>query len=430
MAMGALIIKQMTKHSDDEILQDIVENPYMQYLIGLHEFTTKPPFAQSTITNFRKYITTEMIAEVNDELHRKRMNSNTDDNRSHGGPTDGDRTANSGKEETPRAANQGELLLDATCAPAYIAYPTDINLLNEAREKLETIIDTLQPHTAAPVKPRTYRRNARRNYLKFAKNRKPSKNLIRKTIKQQLQYVARDLNHIDAQFRITGDGLLSNTLRKRLVTIRKLYEQQRRMYETKTHSVEDRIVSISQPHVRPIVRGKTNAAVEFGAKVSVSLIDGYAFIDKLSWDAYNEQEQLIPAVETYRQRYGIFPEAVLADKIYRNRDNRAYCKKYGIRLSGPRLGRPPKETDRALLRQERYDVSKRNAIEGKFGEGKVKYGLDRIMARLKESSETVIAMAFFCMNINRRLRVLFCRFLDLLFSRFDVVLFGIYGFYE
>jgi len=70
MAMGTLLIKQKTKHSDEEVLHDIVENPYLQYLIGLHEFTTKPPFSASSIKNFRKYITKEMIREINDELTR------------------------------------------------------------------------------------------------------------------------------------------------------------------------------------------------------------------------------------------------------------------------------------------------------------------------------------------------------------------------
>ena len=412
----------------------------MQFLIGLHEFTMTPPFAQSSITNFRKYITEEMMSEINDELFRKGKFINPNDDQSDDDSDDdssgnndqrggGNRTGGDNNEEPPRTANKGELMLDATCAPAYIAYPTDVNLLNEAREKLEKIIDTLHPYTAETVKPRTYRRNARRDYLRFAKNRKPSKKLIRRTIKQQLQYVVRDLDHVDRQLRTTGDEPLNSTQRDQLGAIRTLYDQQRRMYETKTHSVEDRIVSVSQPHVRPIVRGKTNASTEFGAKVSVSMIDGYAFIDKLSWDAYNEQEQLIPAVKAYKERYGFYPEVVQADTIYRNRDNRRYCKKHGIRLSGPRLGRPPKEIDKAVLRQERKDASKRNAIEGKFGEGKTKYGLNRIMARLKDSSETVIATSFFCMNISRRLRVLLHCFLDLLFSRFDGVVFHLYGVY-
>ena len=70
MAMGALIIKQRTGHSDDEVVNDVLENPYMQFLIGLHEFVTEPPFSQSTMTSFRKYITQEMIDEINEELFR------------------------------------------------------------------------------------------------------------------------------------------------------------------------------------------------------------------------------------------------------------------------------------------------------------------------------------------------------------------------
>ncbi|NUN88190.1 transposase, partial [Coprococcus comes] len=103
------------------------------------------------------------------------------------------------------------------------------------------------------------------------------------------------------------------------------------------------IVSISQPHVRPIVRGKTRAPVEFGAKVAVSVVDGYAMIEKLHWDNYNEALTLQESVEAYRKRYGVYPEAVLADQIYRNRQNRRYCKEHGIRLSGPPLGRPSKQ---------------------------------------------------------------------------------------
>jgi hypothetical protein len=305
-------------------------------------------------------------------------------------------------------------MIDATCAPANIAYPTDVNLLNEAREKLEGVIDTLHPYTDSILKPRTYRREARRRYIQFAKNRKPHKKMIRKAIGQQLRYVGRNLRHIDKQLQTASIDLLSNNQKKWLETIRILYQQQKQMYDSKTHSVEKRIVSISQPHVRPIVRGKTNASVEFGAKVSVSLIDGYAFIEKLDWEAYNEESTLIPALESYKEQYGYYPEAVLVDKIFRNRTNRAYCKSRGIRISGPRLGRPAKETEKLLQALEKRDASARNAIEGKFGEAKTGYGLDRIMARLVESSETVIAMSFLSMNISRRLRVLLRHFFYML----------------
>jgi hypothetical protein len=200
---------------------------------------------------------------------------------------------------------------------------------------------------------------------------------------------------------------LSPLQQQQLTTIRTLYTQQEQMHRTRTHTVENRIVSISQPWVRPIVRGKAKSETEFGAKVSISMINGYAFTDKLDWEAYNEASLLIPAVESYKETYGFYPEAVIADKLYRNRRNLAFCKERGIRLTGPRLGRPPKQPDNETKQQTYRDASTRNAVEGKFGEGKTKYGLDRIMARLQGTCETVISMAFLCMNINRWLRVLF-----------------------
>ncbi len=420
MAMGTLIIKQKTGHSDEEVLQDIIENPYMQYLIGLHEFTTTPPFTSVSITNFRKYITSEMIKEINNNLFRTSANNNNNQsNPPADPPTDGDDDASqqgTKKADASAEKNKGKLLLDATCAPANITYPTDIGLLNAAREKLEEMIDTLHPHTGDILKPRTYRKNARRDYLSFVKQRKPRKNIIRKAVGQQLRYVSRDIGHIDRQLSKTEINKLSKTQQQWLLTIRELYRQQQKMYDEKSHSVENRIVSISQPHVRPIIRGKASAQTEFGAKVSISLVDGYSFIDRLAWDAYNEEALLRPAVEAYKAQHGYYPEAVLADKIYRNRNNLNFCKSLGIRLSGPRLGRPPKETDKAVKRLAREDSAERNAVEGKFGEGKIKYGLNRIMARLKDSSETVIAMSFFCLNLSRRLRFLFDLFLWRLIS--------------
>jgi hypothetical protein len=411
MALGTLIIKQRTGHSDEETVQDILENPYMQFLIGLHEFTKIRPFAASSITNFRKYITPEMVREINEEMFRaESLKNNNDDTCGGDGGGSGDSKADQGfstkSNESAAQENQGELLLDATCAPAYIKYPTDVNLLNEAREKLEGMIDALQPQGYAQEKPRTYRQKARRAYLQLAKARKPRKGAIRKATGQQLRFVKRDIKHVTRMIQRFGAESLSANQKRWFEVIRALYQQQQQMYETKRHSVEKRIVSIGQPHVRPIVRGKANAPVEFGAKVSLSMVRGYAFIYKIGWDAYNEETQLIPAVEEYKKRYDCYPKAVLADKIYRNRENLAYCKERGIRLSGPRLGRPMKETDKSILRQDQADASRRNAIEGKFGEGKTKYGLDCIMARLKDSSETVIGMVIFCMNLSRRLRVL------------------------
>lgn len=118
-----------------------------------------------------------------------------------------------------------------------------------------------------------------------------------------------------------------------------LYEQQRIMYETKTHSIPHRIVSLAQPHIRPIPRGKARAKTEFGAKLHISLVNGYAHMERFSFEAYNEVDDFFYAVERYRGRHGCYPARILADRIYRNRETLAFCKEHGIQLTGPALGR-------------------------------------------------------------------------------------------
>ena len=109
------------------------------------------------------------------------------------------------------------------------------------------------------------------------------------------------------------------------------------MYRARVYSAEDRIDSIHQPHVRPIVRGKATAKVEFGAKINVSLVNGFSFLDDLEWNAYNEGTRLQSSVEKYRKRFGYYPQEVLADKIYCNRANRKYLKDLGITLKAKPL---------------------------------------------------------------------------------------------
>ncbi len=199
--------------------------------------------------------------------------------------------------------------------------------------------------------------------------------------------------------------------------IKKLYRQQKYMYERKTNKGEDRIVSISQPHVRPIVRGKAGAPAEFGAKIAISMVNGYAFLEKIGWNNFNEGNTLIASPEAYKERFGYYPEEIIVDIIYRNRENIRYCKEKGIRISGPKLGRPPLVVDKANLKLQREDAKIRNRVEGKLGEGKRRYSLNRIMARLQETGETVIALQFLVMNLEHRLRFLFYLIFKELFSR-------------
>ncbi|KJS77429.1 MAG: transposase [Desulfotomaculum sp. BICA1-6] len=430
MALGALIIKERCGFTDRETVEQITENPYLQYFIGLREYQNRAPFDPSLMVHFRKRFGNKALIEINEEICRAAREADekkdNDDNKPEP-PKDGNKETVEGKNNPDKdsfevyPANQGKLILDATCAPADIRYPTDLSLLNEAREKLDDIIDIIHKTLGKPGKrPRTYRQIARKSYLNIIRNRKPGKKTIRKAIGKQLRYVKRNLGTVNRLLAKAGDEHgLSRKQQETISTIRKLYEQQRHMFANRTHKINDRIVSISQPHVRPIVRGKATADVEFGAKVAISIVNGYAQVEKLSWDAFNEGNTLIASVECYNQRYGFYPEAVQADKIYRNKDNLRYCAERGIRLSGPRLGRPPadKTLQKELRQLERQDAGERNAVEGKFGEGKRRYGLARIMARLKETAESVICLQFLVMNLEHRLRVLLFNFLRYLWGQ-------------
>jgi hypothetical protein len=409
-ALGALIIKERLCLSDEETVEHIRETPYLQYLLGFTEYRDEVPFDPSMMVHFRKRLTEEIISEINERIAMEGIKDEKDpcDETGDHGPAQGGPSRGHGEVVKDDEENSGTMMVDASVAPADIAYPTDLNLLNEGREKLEGIIDVLyEPYRGEILKPRTYRNTARRDYLRAAKNRKLSRKAIRKAIKKQLQYIRRDFVHIDA---LTGrfDCLhfLSRRQYRDLLVIRELYRQQEWMYLNETHSVEGRIVSISQPHVRPMVRGKASAAVEFGAKIVVSRVEGYGFLEHCSWESFNESTLLQDQIERYRDRFGFYPKAVLADKLYRNRDNIRFCTERNIRLSGPRLGRPPKDktSDRKI---EREDAATRNGIEGTFGTGKRKYGLGRIMMKLSCTSESAIALVLLVMNLEKRVRDIF-----------------------
>jgi hypothetical protein len=407
MAIGALIIKKRYGFSDEDTVEEIRENPYLQYFLGFAEYANARPFDPSVMTWFRERITTEMLAEVNDYIIGRKTMDDEEVPASNNGDDDG----RSGGDE-PR--NRGTLILDATCCPQNIRFPTDASLLNESRELLEGMIDTAhQAGATGGQKPRTYRNLARRDWLRFVRDRKPNRKKVRKALRKQLGYVKRDLGYLGTILATNPDVLSAKQL-EYLAVIRKLYEQQQEMYENNTHRVDDRIVSLHQPWVRPIVRGKTAVPVEFGAKVALSMSEGYARVEEISWDAFNEGKTLIESMERHKERTGHYPDRGLVDRIYRTRENLAWCKERGIRLNGPKLGRPPRDKQAYLesLELERLESGERNEIEGCIGVCKRRYGLDLVLMRLKHTSEVDIHVSILTRNLFKRLKSLFCLVLD------------------
>jgi len=406
-----VIIKHKLCLSDEETIEQIRENAYLQYFVGLSEFQKEAVFAPSLFVDIRRRMGEETFLEFQQAIvdAAKKQKAKAKKN---GKDDDGDDESGGNKEERQeeeeKPVRQGKLILDATVAEQAIRYPTDLDLLNEGREITEKIIDDLYKKSDWKKKPRDHRRKARKAYLAVAKRRRAGGKVLRKGIKQQLQYLRRNLAYIEKLLdSIHGRRIpLSHSLLRKYWIIRHLYRQQEEMYRTKTRRCDDRIVSIHQPHVRPIVRGKQHRTAEFGAKLSVSLTkDGIASVDRIGWDAFHEGGDLVEQVEEYRKRYGYYPEAVLGDPAYGTRKNRKALKDKGIRFAGKPLGRPPKITNenkeeiKKLKKQRRDEYRQRIPIEGKFGQGKNGYGLGYIRAKTARTSEAWVNSIFMVMNL-------------------------------
>jgi len=403
LVIGALIIKHTLSLDDRETIETIRENMYIQYFLGLCDYTYQDVFDRSLFTTLRyrmgedKFdaMTCELVKLADVSKHGQKKQKYQDD-------TPGNNPGKPVEKTEDPPENKGKLLLDATVADQMIVYPTDFGLVANSRQESERLIDVICEKLNITQKPRTYRRNARKAYLDLAKKKHKTKKEIRKGIGKQLRFLRRNIKSINGLLdkAETQPFPLDTRDQKIFFVIQHILDQQMEMYCNRTHSTDDRIVNIYQPYVRPIVRGKDKAQVEFGAKIGVSLVDGYARIDTLSWDAYNESTDLIKQVEAYNDLKGCYPEVVIVDKIYGTRDNRAYLKNHGIRFCGKPLGRPTKEalTPYQKLKQK-TERGIRNQIEGKFGQGKNAYNLNKVRTRTAKTSESWIACIIFIMNL-------------------------------
>lgn len=421
--LGSLVIKHLGNLDDRETVDQISENIYMQYFLGYSSFTSEAPFDASLFVEFRKRLGMDTLNAINEKIASLKTHLETKEEETTATPdlkSSSDQKSNrvepqlmepqqeaEEKQATPvdeleplsdhnskptESKNKGRIILDATACPQDIAYPTDLNLLSDARKKSEELIDKLYSPALHEKKPRTYRRIARKLYLKTAQKKNKSRKQIRKAVGVQLRLVKRNLKSINHLLDAYREIPLKPNEYKYLLVINTFYEQQQQMYDSRSHRIEDRIVSIHQPHVRPIVRGKSQAKVEFGAKIHVSVIDGITFLDELSWDAFNEGSHMMDYVEKYYQRFGCYPRELLADQIYCTRANRAALKEKGIKLLAKPLGRPSAV-------QVHVSPGERNPIEGKFGQAKTAYGLNRIKARLRDTSESWIASIILVLNL-------------------------------
>ncbi len=403
MVVGALIIKHKMCLSDQETIWAIQENPYMQYWLGLSEFTDQPIFDPSLFVTIRKRLDIKDLNLFTKELiklnqHNGKPKADQEDNNTQ----DDDFT------DSQSRLHKGDLKIDATCSDAEIRYPTDIDLLNDGSYVLNRYMDQLCSKFGL-LRPITFTKQSRKVFLEVIKRKRKRKGLIKASKSKMLAYLYRDIQSFTHLVAIHGSQLLDGLKRfekRTLCAIITMYHQQNDLFKNNAHTCKDRIISIFQPHIRPIVRGKSKAPTEFGAKMGVSITYGYTFIDHHSWDAYNESQDLKLQIELYQKRFGYLPRRVFADKIYLNRANRNIMKELDIEVMGKPLGRPPKNQDPEHQIKMAKSVSQRNEIEATFGTGKRVYRANNIRAKLPQTTNYWTGMCYFVKNVMKFLREL------------------------
>ena len=421
MIIGATIIKKKLSLSDAETIQMIQENPYMQYFVGLTEFTDKPIFDPSLFVTIRKRLGEEDFNEMSvallekqikmqEDAERRKKESESEDDDKPQTPGQSDSTHDFGEEFTDSQdrIHKGVLKIDATCSNAEVRYPVDVDIIHDGCKTINRYIATLCMALSLPL-PECHYKSARFEYLNLIKKKTKKTSEIKSTKRMLLYYLKHDIQsfvNLVSPNTERLDTFMRNE-RNTVGAIIKMYYQQMEMLQQGTHQCADRIISIFQPHIRPIVRGKAKAKVEFGAKIGASIVNGYTFVDHLSWDAYNEESDVELQIKLYKERFGYLPATVLCDKIYMNRANRQLFKEYEIASYCKPLGRPKKEpkTPEELSKMAQA-VGDRNEIEASFGTGKRVYRADNIRAKLPETAASWIGSCYFVKNVMKFLREL------------------------
>lgn len=290
---------------------------------------------------------------------------------------------------------------DATCYESEMRYPTDAKLLWEGIEKSYKIMCDVSKR-AGIHRPKTKYLDVEKANMGYVKQRKHSKSQTRKLTRRLVNLLGKILKEIRRMEREHSDSnLLTDKEKKVIDIITKAYRQQKNHFESNDprESIPNRIVSLAKPYVRPIVRGKEVKNVEFGAKCNNILVDGISFIEKLSFNAFNEGTRLQHCIKMHKRLFGVDVKKIGGDTSYAGTANRNFCKEKDIQTSFVKRGRPSQEKkEKDFVRQELARV-RATAMEGSFGTQKEHYGMRRIKARKKETEMLYIFFGIHAANV-------------------------------
>jgi hypothetical protein len=376
MVIGLLLLKHMTAVSDREVHQGLRENVYWQAFCGFEHFMSAKQLNASSLSKIRKILGPEFIRELEEKTYKILIDR--------------------------KIIRAKGVLVDGTVIPEKIRHPNDVKLLNEVRDWAVKILRQISRKTGEKI--RTYRRKAKKTYLNFSKSKRKTLKMIKRTRREMLQYVRRNLGQLRDRLK-NLDERQRREVEALLQVATMIYEQQFEMHRKGVCRVGNRIVSFWRDYVRPIKRGKGGPKeTEFGPKVSVSHVDGFAFVDEFGHDNYSEADPGVveKQLTNYEKRFGKVPPSLTGDQLYGSRANRKILEKRKVRGAFRRLGRRCKESrcQEQYVRRKQRD---RNRVEGAFGNGKEHYGLDGIRYHGRAGSEMWVRLGFLGMNLKAAL---------------------------
>lgn len=379
--IGLLVLRHLYKLSDKDTLKTLKENIYAQYLCNISLEGTKHCLNSSTLTYFRKQIGLKGVKFIEEEvlasLKRAKLLKNK------------------------------ILVCDTTVVPSDIAYPTDISLLEKVRAKAVGYLEKARQFTADTY--RTYKRTARKVFVTYQKIRHhtiPTRRRVQRKILQFSKRNTAQLKNALEKISKKTDNFLNKTKEKLkeqflkqaqafLATASNIVEQQKDIY--KRLPVKERIVSVHQPHLRPMVRGKYPVEVEFGPKILLNLKNNFLFLEHLSFENTSDSQLLDISLKGYQERFGSLPTQLAADRGFWSQENRQLAVDYGIKKiaienkgkSSYLKGKPFRERLRRL----------RCKIEAKISLAKRKYGLDCTRYRIPQGEEIWVRLGLIAMNL-------------------------------
>lgn len=373
--IALMFLKHYAACSDQKLMEQLNANLDFQYFCDLHI----PP--QARLSNFKivSAIRCELAALLDiDKLQDKLIHH-----------------------WLPFMKDLDSISCDATCYESAIRYPSDVKLLWEAVDWSYQQMVCLSKKAGVQRLRTKYKKWVIRyiSYSKMKRKTKKRRKSLQRALLKLLAKINRQLRHLEGMF---APQVLSTNYRRRRATIELIEEQQSTMFEQNIRKIPNRIVSIDKPYLRPIVRGKENKPVEFGAKVHKLLIDGISFIEHLSFDAFNEGIRLKRTIFK-AQRFTKKKVKVLgADGIYANNANRRFVSKHHIKTDFKPKGKQSKNHKQQKKLRRMITKERASRLEGSFGTDKEHFLLKRNLARTKK---TEILMLFFGIHTANALKI-------------------------